>query len=191
MSRLIMWNLITLDGFYEGAKPWDLAFHYTAWGDELEKLGVEQTGGAGALLFGRVTYEGMASYWSSAEGSAEGPIAGIMNRIPKYVCSRTLQSADWNNSTILSGEAAEEVTKLKANGTEDIFVFGSGDLSETLTKAGLFDEYRLCVCPAILGTGKPLFGRDTPGPKLKLLSSETLKTGGVELRYAPAQEEAK
>lgn len=190
MGRLLMWNLITLDGFYEGAKPWDLDFHTTVWGDELEKLGVEQTGSAGALLFGRVTYEGMAAYWSSAAGSAEGPVAEIMNRIPKYVCSRTLQSADWNNSTILSGEAAEEVAKLKAERTDDLFVFGSGDLSETLVRAGLFDEYRLCLCPAILGTGKPLFGRNVPGPKLELLSSETLKTGGILARYAPVRETA-
>lgn len=190
MSRLILWNLISLDGFFEGAKPWDLAFHTTAWGDELEKLGVEQTGSAGALLFGRATYEGMAAYWSSAEGAAEGPIAEIMNRIPKYVCSRTLQSADWNNSTILSGEAAEEVAKLKAERTADIFVFGSGDLSSTLLRAGLFDELRLCVCPAILGSGKPLFGRNVPGPKLKLLSSETLKTGGIVARYEPVREAA-
>jgi dihydrofolate reductase len=112
-----------------------------------------------------------------------------MNRVPKYVCSRTLTSAYCNNSTVLSGDAAEEVAKLKRESTDDIFVFGSGDLSETLLRAGLFDELRLCVCPAILGTGKPLFGRNVPGPKLKLLSSETLKTGGVVVRYAPAQEE--
>lgn len=183
MSRLIMWNLITLDGFFEGAKPWDLGFHEVVWGDELAKLGIEQMTGADGLVFGRATFEGMAAHWPSAKGA----IADIMNSIPKYVCSRTLRSVDWNNSTILSGDAAEEVAKLKDAGSNDLLVFGSAGLSETLIREGLYDEYRLVVTPVILGSGKPLFGRDVPGPKLDLLSSQTVKTGGVVVRYAPAK----
>ena len=183
MSRLIMWNLITLDGFFEGAKPWDLSFHDVVWGDELEKIGIEQTGSADGLVFGRATFEGMAAHWPTAKG----PIAEIMNSIPKFVCSRTLQSVDWNNSTILSGDAADEVAKLKGAGSKDLLVFGSANLSETFTRNGLFDEVRLVVTPVILGSGKPLFGRDVPGPKLELLSSQRLKTGGVMVQYKPEE----
>ena len=86
MRRLIMWNMVTLDGFFEGSKPWDIAWHELGWGEELERLSVEQTSAADALLFGRVTYEGMAAYWPSAKGE----VADIMNAIPKIVFSKTL-----------------------------------------------------------------------------------------------------
>ena len=96
MRRLIMWNLMTLDGCFEGPRAWDVAFHEYAWGEELERFTHEQTGEVGALLFGRVTYEGMAAYWSKATGET----ADFMNAAPKYVFSRTLESADWNNTTL-------------------------------------------------------------------------------------------
>jgi hypothetical protein len=83
-----MWNIITLDGYFEGDKNWDLSFHEKLWGPELEKKSIEQLKSADYLLFGRVTYEGMAAYWKTAEGE----IAGLMNSIPKLVCSRTLNS---------------------------------------------------------------------------------------------------
>jgi dihydrofolate reductase len=88
--RLIMWNLVTLEGYFEGPKKWDLDWHEYVWGDELEQLSLEQRKSADALLFGRVTYEGMASYWPTATGE----VAEFMNRVPKVVFSRTLGSAD-------------------------------------------------------------------------------------------------
>src|SRR5512135_1989212 len=102
MSRLIMWNLITLDGYFEGAKPWDLEFHTSVWGDELERLSIEQLDAADRLIFGRATYEGMAAYWQPATGA----VAERMNAIPKVVCSRTLDRADWRNTSLVKGDAA-------------------------------------------------------------------------------------
>ena len=99
MRKLIMWNIITLDGYFEGEQNWDLSFHNMIWGKELEQLSTEQLNAADYLVFGRVTYEGMADYWSKAEASGpEGEIARLMNTIPKIVVSRTLKTAEWNNT---------------------------------------------------------------------------------------------
>ena len=185
MSRLIMWNLVSLDGFFEGAKSWDLGWHETAWGEELERLSVQQLRSADRLLFGRVTYEGMAAYWLTAEGE----VAELMNSIPKVVFSRTLKRAEWNNTRLVNGDAVAEVSHLKAAGDKNTFVFGSGDLSATLTRHGLFDEYCLAVAPVILGSGKMLFGGGLSKLKLKLLEARPLLSGAVILRYEPDRSE--
>lgn len=183
MSRLIMWNLITLDGFFEGAKPWDLDFHLTVWGEELERLSLEQLGAADRLIFGRRTYEGMAAYWQTETGE----VADSMNRLPKIVCSRTLTRAGWANTTLVTTDAVEAVRELKRQGDGMSLVFGSADLSATLVAADLFDEYRLCVAPVVLGRGTTLFGRDLANRTLRLLEARTLGNGGVALRYAPGR----
>ncbi len=187
MSRLVMWNLITLDGYFEGPKPWDLAFHNTVWGEELERFSIEQLQGADRLVFGRRTYEGMAAYWQTAEGD-EGDVAGFMNGLPKVVCSRTLQRADWRNTTLVKGDAAAAVAELKQHGKGESLVFGSADLSATLIAHGLFDEYRICVAPVILGSGTALFGRGLEMKTLTLLESRTLTNGAVILRYEPSRQ---
>ena len=116
MRRLVMWNLVTLDGFFEGPKSWDLDWHQYAWGDELEKLSLEQLKSADALLFGRVTYQGMASYWPTAKGESH-EIADLMNGIPKIVFSTTLEKADWNNTKLVKENAEMEVPKLSPERT--------------------------------------------------------------------------
>jgi dihydrofolate reductase len=182
MRKLIMWNVITLDGYFEGEKPWDLGFHELVWGKELEDLSNEQLKSADLLVFGEATYKGMAEYWSKAEG-AEAATAELMNKILKIVCSSKLEKADWNNTTIVR-DAVAELPKLKHEGNGNMFVFGSGILSESLMKANLFDEYRLCVAPVLLGKGRRLFNEGLPYQKLKLLEARSLQTGGVVLRYA-------
>jgi dihydrofolate reductase len=137
---------------------------------------------AGALLFGRVTYEGMAAYWQTATGV----VADYMNRLPKVVFSRTLERAEWNNKGLIHDAAAEEAAKLKREMDGDLFVFGSGQLCATLLEAGLFDEVRLGVAPIILGRGVTLFGRDLSRLRLKLLEARSLSSGTVILRYEPA-----
>ncbi len=185
MRKLIMWNLVTLDGYFEGEKNWDLNFHELVWGKELEDFSIEQLKSAGMLIFGAATYKGMADYWIKAEGDKEeGEIAAYMNKIPKAVCSRTLKRADWNNTTIIK-DASGEIPELKQQGGGDMFVFGSGSLSQSLMKADLFDEYRLCLVPAILGKGKLLFSQGIPYRTFKLLETRPLKNGGIILRYAP------
>jgi dihydrofolate reductase len=180
MRKLIMWNVISLDGYFEGKKAWDLDFHQTVWGDELESYSIEQLKTVDMLIFGGKTYEGMADYWSKQKDET----AKYMNELPKIVCSTTLKTADWNNSVLVS-DAVAEIPKLKQEGDGNMFVFGSGQLSESLMQAGLFDEYRLCVAPVFLGAGKRLFNKGLPYQKLKLLQERPLKTGGVILMYAP------
>jgi dihydrofolate reductase len=181
MRKLIMWNLITLDGYFEGANKWDLEWHNAVWGEELERFSLDQLRTADMLLFGRVTYEGMAAYWPTAKEE----VADLMNSLPKLVFSRTLKAAGWANTTLVGDHVAEAVLALKQQGDGNLFVFGSGNLSATFIRAGLFDEYRLLVAPVILGSGNPLFGHELSRQTLKLLDSKALASGGVIMRYAP------
>jgi len=176
-----MWNLVTLDGFFEGPKSWELDWHDSVWGDELERYSIEQSKSTGMLLFGRVTYEGMASYWPSQKGE----IADFMNTIPKIVFSKTMRKAEWNNTTLVKGNAVEEVAKLKRQPGKNMFVFGSANLSSTLLEHDLFDEIDLALAPVILGRGNPLFKASPDRLKMKLLEARPLKSGGVILRYEP------
>ena len=178
MRRLIMWNLITLDGYFEGAKPWDLPWHERVWGDELERFSLEQLGSADALVFGRMTYEGMAAHWQTATGE----IADAMNRLPKVVCSRTLESAAWNNTRV-ARDAVADIAKLKREGDGDLYVFGSADLSRSLMDAALFDEYRIGIAPVIHGVGRRLFEDGLKPQALELLDARPLSNGCVILRY--------
>lgn len=180
MARLIMWNLMTLDGFVEGPNR-DISWHEDVWGEELDRLSVEQLNAAGALLFGRVTYELMANYWPNATGE----VADFMNAAPKYVFSRSLKQSGWNNTQIFAADVADTVTRLKRDAPKDIFLFGSADLASHLIPHGLIDEFRIAVTPIILGGGTPLF-KQGERTRLKLLDSRALSTGAVILRYAPA-----
>lgn len=183
MGKLIMWNVITLDGYFEGEKKWDLSFHETIWGSETERLSLDQLHSADYLVFGRTTYEGMAAYWQNAEGE----IADLMNNVPKIVCSRTLNSVDWNNSILIKENVTDEIAKLKAKSEKDLYVFGSASLSETFIKENLFDEYRICIAPVIKGRGRHLFSKGMPERKLTLISSQPLETGGVIFKYKSLQ----
>jgi dihydrofolate reductase len=176
-----MWNIITLDGYFEGEKNWDLSFHNIVWGPELEKISIEQLNAADYLLFGRITYEGMAAYWKTEKGE----IAELMNKIPKLVFSRTLTSVEWDNSSLVKGNASAEITKLKAQGDGDMYVFGSGNLSETFINDNLFDEYRIGVAPIIAGSGRPLFPKGIAPRPLTLVSSLQLSNGGLVLTFKP------
>lgn len=176
-----MWNVVTLDGCFEGEKPWDLSFHELVWGPELEALSIEQLNEASMLVFGEHTYKGMAEYWANA-GTGDEKVAPLMNSIPKVVCSKTREKADWNNTTIVRN-AESEIKRLKESDGGPMYVFGSGTLSESLMNAGLYDEVRLCVAPTILGKGRHLFTDMNKQHNLKLLESKQLLNGGVILRY--------
>lgn len=136
---------------------------------------------AGTLLFGRTTYELMAAYWPSSRDH----IAAFMNGVEKYVFSRTLRSADWNNTTLVSGDAADEVRRLKEREGGAIFIFGSADFASTLIAQGLVDEYRLGINPVLLGKGTPLFQNVPERTKLDLTHVRPLKSGVVILHYRP------
>jgi dihydrofolate reductase len=183
MRRLIMWNLMTLDGCFEGVRSWDLDWHQYAWGPELEAHILQQLRVADRLLFGRVTYQGMADYWTKAKGESE--VATFMNSLPKVVFSRSLDRAAWNNTELVKDDACDAVARLKGSGNGEMYVFGSGRLSRSLIERGLFDEYRLLLTPVLLGAGAPLFGPLPQRMRLRLLESRVINAGPVLLRYAP------
>lgn len=182
MARLIAWNLVSVDGYFEGAKKWDLEFHNRAWGPELEKLSEEFGQKAGTLVFGRVTYEGMKAHWTSAAANAEpNNITSFMNALPKLVASRTLNSSDWNNTRVTS-DIEGELTRLKASSEKDIYVFGSAVLTHSLLEARLVDELMFCLVPGLLGEGTLFFKPGKP-VNLALIEARTLTNGGLITRY--------
>ena len=182
MAKLIVWNLVSVDGYFEGTKKWDLDFHEFAWGPELNQLSEEFGDKAGSLVFGRVTYEGMAQYWKSAEPSK---ITTYMNRLPKLVASRTLKSVDWNNSRV-TADIVPELKRMKAEHTKTLYVFGSAELTHSLLEANLVDELMICVVPLLLGEGTLFF---KPGRKIGLDLNETrrLENGAIINTYAVRQ----
>lgn len=186
MGRVIVWNLVTLDGYFEGVKKWDLDFHTQAWGPELETLSKEFGKKAEALVFGRITYEGMKAYWTTTDDDTE--IKAYMNALPKIVASRTLETADWNNARI-ARDITAELAQLKQATEKNIYIFGSADLVASLLKGDVIDEIMLCMVPVLLGQGTPLFKPADQFKLLKLLESRPLESGGVILRYGVEKKE--
>ena len=181
MGRLSMFNFVSLDGFFAGPEG-EIDWFQTD--DEFEQFAIAHTGQARHLLFGRITYELMASYWPTDEAAASEPeIARLMNSLPKTVFSRTLREVTWENTRLVREGAAEEVARLKRETDGDLFLFGSADLAATLTEAGLFDEYRLIVNPVVLGRGRPLF-KGEGLLRLRLLSERRFDNGNLLLTYA-------
>jgi dihydrofolate reductase len=180
MAKVIVWNLVTLDGFFEGPTKWDIGFHSDAWCDELAALSEEFGRKAGLLVFGRVTYEGMKAHWTTTESETE--TKSFMNALPKLVGSRTLTDSDWNN-TQMTADIAGEITRRRAGAGKDIYVLGSAELSGALLKAGLVDEIMLCVAPVTIGAGEPFFKPGSDKRKFGLIAARPLSSGAVILHY--------
>lgn len=181
MAKLISWNLMTLDGYVAGPGG-NIDWHMDVWCPELEALSIAQGQEAGALLFGRVTYDLMAGHWPNETGT----VADFMNALPKFVFSRTLKELPWRNTTVFNGDAAETVARLKRDTAKNIYLFGSSDLAGSLTPHGLIDEFRICVVPRLIGAGIRLFKENGAQQKLTLTNTQTLANGGVILRYVHA-----
>lgn len=183
MRKLIMFNLITLDGFFEGPNR-EIDWHNVD--EEFNDYSIQQLNQVDTILFGRVTYQMMASYWPTPEAMRDDPIvAELMNNSPKIVFSNIMQSADWQNTALIRGDAAEAILKLKQLPGKDLVIFGSGKLTSSLASIGLIDEYRLIVNPIILGGGNPLFRELKGRLHLKLINSKVFKNGNVLLCYQP------
>jgi dihydrofolate reductase len=183
MRKLIVTEFISLDGVIEdpgGAEGFDRggwAFQFQR-GEEGDKFKLEELMDADAALLGRATYEGFAAAWPGRTDDIG--FADKMNGMPKYVISRTLETADWNNSTILRGDVVEEVSKVKQNGDGgSVLVAGSGQLVGALVEHDLVDELRLMVFPLIIGHGKRLFGETTGTSKLRLTDCRPVGPDGV------------
>lgn len=181
MPRLFAFNMITLDGYFEGPNH-DLSWHNVD--QEFGEFAVAQLKEIDTLIFGRSTYEMMASYWSTPAGSADDPVvAGFMNGLPKIVVSRTLRQASWNNSRLLADSLKEELTRLKDRAKKDLAVFGSARLLRTLIDLDLVDEHRVIVAPIVLGGGTPLFQAPMARLNLKLSRTRIFGNGNVLLCY--------
>ncbi len=181
MRNLLLFNLITLDGFFEGPAH-DISWHNVD--EEFNDFAFEQIHSVETILFGRVTYEMMASFWPTPEAIETDPItANLMNSWPKIVFSRTLHDAKWSNTRLVNGEAAEEVKRLKNQPGKDLIIFGSANLAASLIRAGLIDEYRILINPVILGCGVPLFQNVDLPKSLELNQSRVFSYGNVFLSY--------
>ncbi|HWK63767.1 MAG TPA: dihydrofolate reductase family protein [Rhizobiaceae bacterium] len=177
MRKVILWDMVTVDGFFEGSGH-DLGWF--VFEEELERYILETQQEAATLLFGRVTYEMMAAYWPTATGR----IADFMNGIEKVVFSRTMTDPGWNNARV-ENDIAKTVSVLKEGEGGDIFVFGSADFAGELIRADLVDEYRIGINPVVLGEGIRFFKGGEPRRSLRLLEVRPLRSGVVILHYAP------
>lgn len=175
MRRIIVSTYATLDGVIESPGEWSLDY----FDEEAAKFASEQLFAADSLLLGRKTYQGFAEAWPSRTGD----FADRMNSMPKYVVSTTLEEPlEWNNSTLIAGDVAEEVTKLKQQPGQDILIYGTGRLAHTLLQHGLIDEHRLWVIPVIWGSGERIFdGWDRA--TLDLVDTKVLPSGTVILSH--------
>jgi dihydrofolate reductase len=186
MGRIVVTEFVSLDGVMEAPGGGE-SYKHAGWtfkfdrGEEGDQFKFDELQEAEAQLLGRVTYEGFAAAWPTF--SDEVGFADKMNSMPKYVVSATLQSADWNNSTILSGDVVEEVTQLKKKVDGVILVAGSAQLVQTLVEHDLVDELRLMVFPVVLGSGKRLFGETSDKKPLQLASSKIVGDGIAVLTY--------
>jgi dihydrofolate reductase len=196
MSKLVVGTFLSLDGVMQGPGGPDEdregGFEHGGWSagywdDVMGPIIDEWTNQADGLLLGRKTYEIFAAHWPRISGE-DDPIAAKLNSVPKYVVSRTLDTVEWNNSTLLQGDIAEEVGKLKDQPGTEIQVTGSGQLIQTLMKHDLVDEYRLWIFPVLLGSGKRLFADGTIPAGLKLADTKISTTGVAIHSYERAGE---
>ena len=183
MRKLLFFMAISLDGYFEGPGR-DITWHRVD--DEFNDFAIEQLKSVDTLLFGRVTYELMASYWPTPEALADDPVVtGYMNSYPKLVFSTTLSGVAWQNTRLVKANAAQEVARLKQQPGKDLIIFGSSDLAVSLIPHGLIDEFRILVNPVVLGSGKPLFQGLQQSLGLKLAQTRTFKNGNILLVYQP------
>jgi dihydrofolate reductase len=187
MGKIVVTEFISMDGIIEdpgGSEDYE----HGGWsfqidrGEEGNKFKVDETMATDALLLGRVTYEGFADAWPSRDGE----FADKFNTMPKYVLSSTLENPEWTNSTVLKGDLADEVAKLKEMHDGDIVVHGSASVVQALIERDLVDELRLMVFPVLLGSGKRVFGETIDKKRLRLVDSKIVGDGIAILVYQPA-----
>jgi dihydrofolate reductase len=194
MRKVVVTEFLSLDGVYQAPgdqnEDTEGGFRHGGWqmpyaDDALGEAVTRGMAAADANLFGRKTYEIMASYWPTAP--TDNPFANHLNNVQKYVASRTLKSAEWQNTTILNGNLADEIGALKEQAGKDIVVLGSGNLVQSLIASDLVDEYFLAIYPILLGSGKRLFADSDQVRKLRLVDSTPTQSGGLLLTYQPAR----
>src|ERR671910_1772057 len=181
MRKVVASELVSLDGVMGSPQEW--AFSYSD--DEMEQANASGMAASDALLLGRATYQEFASYWPY-QNSADQPYTDYLNSTPKFVVSTTLEEPlEWQNSTLIKGNIAEEIAKLKRQPGKDIGIVGSGTLVRSLLRDGLLDELSLMVHPIVVGNGKRLFEEGGDQKALELVDSKTFSTGVLYLTYQP------
>ncbi|MFZ0211620.1 MAG: dihydrofolate reductase family protein [Candidatus Acidiferrales bacterium] len=186
MRKLIVFDHITLDGYFCDPNGDMSFFHNRFKDDEFYSFAVDNIKAAGALLFGRVTYELMVAYWPTADAiKADPAIAERMNTLPKFVFSRTLAKTPWNNTQLMKGDLVSEVRKLKEAPGNRIAILGSGNIVAQLAPHGLIDEYEIVVNPVAIGAGRTIFERINAPLNLKLTKTRAFRNGNILLCYEP------
>jgi dihydrofolate reductase len=181
MRRIVAWLIISLDGVVESPESWSSPYLTDEVNMEIG-AGVAQRG---TVLLGRRTYQEMAAYWPH-QGS-EVPFADYLNDSHKYVVSATLDTLPWANSSLVTGDLAEEVAKLRQQPGGNLQILGSPTLVRSLLRLGLLDELVLNVCPIVLGSGLRLFDQTSDRVRLELVESATYSTGVLRVGYQPAK----
>ncbi len=171
--------MVSLDGMIEGADK-DLEWH--VWDEEMDQYMITFLKQIDVMLFGRVTYQLLESYWPTT--TVDHPVLiEQMNHLPKIVFSKTLDKAEWTNTRLLKDNIASEIQQLKQQPGKDMVIFGGADLASTFIKLGLIDEYHLIVNPVVLGKGKPLFQNLQERVPLKFLHQRSFRCGNIALTY--------
>jgi dihydrofolate reductase len=185
MRKVVVFNMVTLDGYFVDGQG-DMSWAHKN-DEEWNAFVGQNASGNGVLLFGRITYEMMASYWPSPLALKNSPVvAKGMNDMPKIVFSRTLNEASWSNTRLLKNDLAAEVRKLKTEPGPDMVILGSGSIVSQLAQHNLIDEYQIALSPIVLGKGRTMFEGVTDKLKLKLIKSRTFGNGTVFVCYQPA-----
>ncbi len=185
MRRLRSYTSISLDGYFTDAKG-DMSWAHKR-DDEWNAFASSNASGDAALLFGRVTYEMMKAFWPTPQAAQQMPeVAAGMNRMPKYVVSRTLGAADWQTTTVLKGDLVTDIQALKATDGPDVVILGSGSVVSQLTGAGLIDEYQLVLTATALGAGRTPFQTLADRRTFSLKKTRSFTNGNVVLWYEPA-----
>ena len=183
MRKLTVFNLVTLDGYFAGPGG-DISWHNVD--PEFQELANASANSGNTLLFGRVTYELMASYWPTPEAIKDDPVvAQGMNSAEKVVFSRTLKNVDWNNTRLVRDDMLSEVRRLKQRSGKDLTVLGSGSIVAQLAQERLIDEFEILLNPVVIGQGKTMFEGVKDRFSLKLLNTRTFKNGNILLNYEP------
>jgi dihydrofolate reductase len=185
MRKVAVFNFVTLNGYFEGPNK-DITWH--KHGAEENAYAVEMLKSDNTLLFGRVTYELMASYWPTPSAIKNDPIvAEGMNNADKIVFSRTLKKLEWNNTRLVKDNIEEEIKKMKQMPGKNMTLLGSGSILTQFAQQGLIDEYQIMVDPVVLGDGTPIFKGIKHPLNLKLTTTKTFRTGVVLLCYQPVE----
>ena len=186
MRKLVVFNSVSLDGYFTDANG-DMSFAHNANPDaEWDAFVASNASGGGTLLFGRITYELMASFWPTPLAAEQMPVvAERMNNLPKFVFSRTLDKASWSNTKLVKNDLIGEIQKMKKESGEDMAILGSGSIVSQLTHHGLIDEYQIVVIPVVLGKGRTMFDGVAQKVPFRLIKTRAFINGNVLLCYEP------